>query len=39
MAPPPESAPVLIIEDDPDLRDALGELLSGEGYMVTPTVS
>jgi len=30
---------VLIIEDDPDPRDALGELLSGEGYMVTPTVS
>src|SRR5207247_2102614 len=23
-----------IIEDDPDLRDALGELLSGEGYEV-----
>ena len=34
MAPPPESAPVLIIEDDPDLRDALRELLSGEGYEV-----
>src|SRR5438067_1006821 len=34
MAPAPESAPVLIIEDDPDLRDALGELLSGEGYEV-----
>jgi DNA-binding response OmpR family regulator len=28
------SAPVLIIEDDPDLRDALGALLSGEGYQV-----
>ncbi len=34
MALPPESAPVLIIEDDPDLRDAWGELLSGEGYEV-----
>jgi len=30
-----QSAPVLIIEDDPDLRDALRELLSGEGYAVT----
>ena len=30
-----QSAPVLIIEDDPDLRDALRELLSGEGYCVT----
>jgi len=30
-----QSAPVLIIEDDPDLRDALRELLSGEGYHVT----
>ena len=29
------SAPVLIIEDDPDLRDALRELLSGKGYHVT----
>src|SRR5947199_10624317 len=29
------SAPVLIIEDDPELRDALRELLSGEGYHVT----
>src|SRR5437016_13408702 len=29
------SAPVLVIEDDPDLRDALRELLSGEGYQVT----
>ena len=27
-------APLLIIEDDPDLRDALSELLSGEGYAV-----
>jgi len=26
--------PLLIIEDDPDLRDALSELLSGEGYAV-----
>ena len=30
-----QSAPVLIIEDDPDLRDALRELLSGKGYHVT----
>ncbi|HUE29581.1 MAG TPA: response regulator transcription factor [Verrucomicrobiae bacterium] len=30
-----QSAPVLIIEDDPELRDALRELLSGEGYQVT----
>ena len=30
-----QSAPVLIIEDDPELRDALRELLSGEGYRVT----
>ena len=30
-----QNAPVLIIEDDPDLRDALSQLLSGEGYQVT----
>jgi CheY-like chemotaxis protein len=30
-----QNAPVLIIEDDPDLRDALRVLLSGEGYQVT----
>ena len=34
MAHADGSAPVLIIEDDPDTRDALGELLSGEGYEV-----
>jgi DNA-binding response OmpR family regulator len=28
------SAPVLIIEDDPELRDALCALLRGEGYQV-----
>src|SRR5438093_2384819 len=34
MARADGSAPVLIIEDDPDTRAALGELLSGEGYEV-----
>src|SRR3989442_15373957 len=29
-----ESAPVLIIEGGPDLRDTLGGRLSGEGYQV-----
>jgi len=27
---------VLVIEDDPDVRNALTELLTGEGYEVTP---
>jgi CheY-like chemotaxis protein len=25
---------ILVVEDDPDLRDALGEALSDEGYSV-----
>ena len=28
---------VLVIEDDPDVRNALAELLSGEGYQVSAT--
>src|SRR5436309_7730041 len=31
----PERGPVLIIEDDPELREALSGLLSSEGYAVT----
>ena len=27
---------VLVVDDDPDLRDALQELLSGEGFKVCP---
>src|SRR2546426_10875554 len=29
------SAPVLIVEDDPEVRDALSQLFSDEGYQVT----
>jgi CheY-like chemotaxis protein len=36
---PPERAPLLVAEDDPDLRDILRDILSEEGYAVTPASS
>ncbi len=35
MASPPHT--ILVVEDDPDVRSALAELLSGEGYDVAVT--
>ena len=43
--PPPDSPPaktgragrrILLVDDDPTVRDSLKELLDGEGYLVTP---
>ena len=36
---PPERAPLLVAEDDPDLRDILRDILGEEGYDVTLAIS
>ena len=28
------AAPILIVDDDPDIRESLGDMLSHEGYRV-----
>jgi DNA-binding NtrC family response regulator len=35
VSPPPAVASVLVVDDEPLIRDTLGEFLQGEGYAVT----